>query len=146
MEKLKLFSIYDTKAEFYAAPFVARNSVCARRLFARLLCDQTLPYIQAPADYALVDIGVFCDTTAAINSTSPRMICSGIEVIAELQASRGAAVGGESPLKQQSVDNVLNEGDADVSTPACDPSSFSKAHQDDVDSSTFRPDDSDINR
>ena len=133
MEKLNLYCVFDTKAEIYGTPFCARNSVLARRLFTQLLGDQTLSYCQAIPDYCLVLIGVYCDTSAHIESITPQIVATGSQILLEYQQSRGAAVGGESPLKSQSASKSVTEEDAANSTPACDSSvTFSKAHTPEV--------------
>lgn len=129
MEKLNLYCVYDTKAEIYGTPFVARNSVIARRLFTQLLGDKNLPYCQAIPDYCLVHIGSYCDTTAHIDPITPQIVATGSQILLEYQQSRGAAVGGESPLKPQSASDSVTEEDAASPKPACDPSVTSSEAQ-----------------
>lgn len=119
MQCLDLFCVYDVKAEYYGSPFTARNSAIARRLFERLCFSGESEISKCPSDYTLVHIGSFDDSDAKITTISPVTVCSGAALILEMQ-SRGAAVGGESPLKSQSASNEVSSVDAGHSIPACD--------------------------
>lgn len=60
MEKLKYFSIYDTKAKWYSKPFMSRNAAEAIRSFTDLVNSTYTPpdpVATHPEDYALFEIG-----------------------------------------------------------------------------------------
>lgn len=119
MQTLELFCVYDLKAEYFGSPFTARNSAVAQRLFERLCFSGESEISKAPTDYTLVHIGSFDDSNASITTIAPVTVCSGAQLLLELQ-SRGAAVGGISPLKQQSASNVDSSADAENPPPACE--------------------------
>lgn len=125
MQTLELFCVYDLKAEFYGSPFTARNAAVGKRIFERLCLSGESEISKAPSDYTLVRVGFFNDADASITVCNPVTVCSGAQVV--LEYTRGAAVGGESPLKPQSAINSVSEVDAGTSTPACEASEISSS-------------------
>lgn len=68
---MKLFSVYDLKAQVYAPPFVARNEQVAARMILEACEDRRIQLAKFPADYQLrvvadwdEDKGVTSDNTA----------------------------------------------------------------------------------
>lgn len=59
MSLLKVFTIYDSKAETYLIPFYARANGEAIRTFINMAKDDTHPVGQNPEDYTLFRIGMF---------------------------------------------------------------------------------------
>lgn len=71
---LKMFTIYDSKAEVYQPPFCARTSAEAVRIFQGLANDDTHPIGQYPSDYTLFRIGMFDQEkglTAGLKASEP---------------------------------------------------------------------------
>lgn len=82
---MKLFSVYDSKAEMYSAPFVERTHETARRSFLAAVRDDKSAVGQYPHDYALFVIGSFDDTSGVITpAKAPTMVWSGTEALQEL--------------------------------------------------------------
>lgn len=76
----KLFSVYDTKAEMYSAPFSERTHETARRQFVTACKDRATPVGMYPDDYALFVVGSFDDSTGVVTpAASPTMIFTGTE-------------------------------------------------------------------
>lgn len=65
---LRLFSIYDSRAEAYMRPFCARNSGEALRAFADLANDPQHAVGQHPEDYSLWRHGAFDEETGELSA------------------------------------------------------------------------------
>lgn len=65
--KLSMFTVYDSKAEFYSKPFYARTTGEALRSFQEAANDRAILVGQYPADYTLFCIGEFDENTGEIN-------------------------------------------------------------------------------
>lgn len=57
--KLKLFAIYDTKAEAYMTPFYLATKGMALRVFADCCNDPDHNFGKNPEDYVLFELGEF---------------------------------------------------------------------------------------
>lgn len=66
---LKIFSIYDKKAELYGNPFYFHNEPVALRNFGIICNDPQYPFQKFPDDYAIYCIGLFEETNAQIEGT-----------------------------------------------------------------------------
>lgn len=64
---LKMFTVYDSKAEIYLRPFSMRSTGEAVRGFITTLNDQNTEFAKYPADFTLFEIGEFNETTCEIN-------------------------------------------------------------------------------
>lgn len=85
--QLKIFSIYDTKAEWYSQPFFARANGEALRSFINIINDKKHPIGQHPQDYALFEIGLWDDQTAKIEMLkAPIALGNGIEFLEQEEA------------------------------------------------------------
>ena len=63
---LKLFTIFDSKAEAFQQPFSAQSTGAAIRMFSDIAQDQKHPIGQHPEDYTLFEIGTFNPLSAEI--------------------------------------------------------------------------------
>lgn len=100
MSKENLYSIFDSKANTYGMVFGSVSDGVAHRMFLSAVASGNSDISRYPEDFYLFCIGSFDDTTGILDpSVAPRMVVSGVSV---LQALRGAAVGGVTPLKPQS--------------------------------------------
>ena len=61
---LKVFTVYDDKAEAYTAPFFVPTAGMAVRTFRDCANSESHHFGQNPADYTLFYIGEFDDATA----------------------------------------------------------------------------------
>lgn len=59
MLKIRLFSIYDSVAEVFEAPFYARTRGEGERIFTDVLKIENQKYCQHPEHYSLFEIGTF---------------------------------------------------------------------------------------
>jgi len=67
MKQSNLYTIHDSKAEFYRPPFVARSKGEAIRMFAQGANDKETQLAQHPEDFTLYQIGTFDDITGQIH-------------------------------------------------------------------------------
>lgn len=74
--KLKIFSIYDSKAEAYNTPFFMFNDAMAERTFRQMLEDDQSEISKAPSDYSLFTLGTYDGITGAIEPAN-KLVCEG---------------------------------------------------------------------
>ena len=56
---MKLFTVYDIKADLYLTPFFERNSVNAMRGFEQIVNDANTQFSKYPADFGLYEIAEY---------------------------------------------------------------------------------------
>lgn len=96
-----VFCFYDVKADDYGIPFFVGNKDLAIRLLTDIIKRGEGLMAQHPEDFYLYMIGTYDSSQGYMDAIpEPVRICSALEV---LQVARGAAVGGDSPLKSQSA-------------------------------------------
>lgn len=66
--KLKIFAVYDSKAEAYARPFFDQATGAAVRSFAEIANDKNHPIGKHPGDYTLFEIGEYNDQNGEIKN------------------------------------------------------------------------------
>jgi len=64
---LKMFTVYDSKAEAYLPPFFMRSTGEAIRSWTQAINDQNSTFSKHPADFTLFMVGEFDDNACAIN-------------------------------------------------------------------------------
>lgn len=62
---LKMFTIYDSKAEAYLPPFYLSASGQAIRHFSDTASDPNHAFCKHPSDYTLFEVGIFDDQHAS---------------------------------------------------------------------------------
>jgi len=67
MQTLKLFSIRDSKGDFYQAPFAQKTHGEAERTFHGLVNDPKTNLFNYPEDYDLYYMGEFNDNTGKLS-------------------------------------------------------------------------------
>ena len=65
--KLKIYSIYDSKAQMYGQPFFQHNSAVCERSFRSMATGDT-QYAKAPQDFTCYELGEYDDSTGIITS------------------------------------------------------------------------------
>lgn len=65
---MKIFSIYDSKAEAYITPFFSPTTATAIRQFEQACNDQNTDFHKFAGDYTLFEIGNFDEFTAKIDT------------------------------------------------------------------------------
>ena len=63
---MKMFCVYDIKAEAYLTPFFMMNDKVAMRAFGDTANDPEHMFNKHPTDYALMEIGVYDEDTGKV--------------------------------------------------------------------------------
>lgn len=87
--KLKIFSVYDTKAEFYHPPFFFRTNGEALRVWMDLANDRSNQIGQYPQDFVLFEIGTFDPQTGSVEPCDPANISHGTAIEFQKQNPQG---------------------------------------------------------
>lgn len=75
--ELKIFSVYDEKAQVYRSPFYLKHKGEAMRSFSDLVNDDKTIINKHPEDYKLYYLGVFDDVSGKMGSRdTPEFICN----------------------------------------------------------------------
>jgi len=64
---LKMFTVYDSKAEAYLRPFYMNTKGEAIRLFTDMANDQNHQFFKHPEDYTLFELGDYEDTNGSFD-------------------------------------------------------------------------------
>ena len=84
--KLKIFSIFDAKAEAFNTPFFFNMTGQATRAFQDLVADPQSAISKHPEDYTLFEIGEFDTDTANVTPLpTPHSLGLGIEYKEQIQ-------------------------------------------------------------
>lgn len=79
--QMKVFAIFDSKAEVYTKPFYALSVGEALRSFTDAVNEPASPYNKHPADYTLFAIGVYDDGNAQLDGCPHINLGCAIEMI-----------------------------------------------------------------
>ena len=84
MQILKIFTVFDEKAESYMQPFYMQTTGAAIRAFEDTCNDPASAFNKHPADYTLFEVGTFDDHNAEIKMLSGKIaLYSALEVISQ---------------------------------------------------------------
>ena len=87
---LKVYSIYDSKAEAYNQPFYMQSTGAAIRAFEDNARDPSTSIHKHPEDYSLFELGTFDDATASFDTyLTPKSLGVAIEFMNENDVSSG---------------------------------------------------------
>lgn len=76
-----LYSVFDSKAEVWSPPFIARNSAEATRTFEQAVNDGNTMVCKYPLDYALFEVGSWdCDNGEVISGV-PKNLGLGVTFV-----------------------------------------------------------------
>lgn len=64
MSKLKIFTVYDSKAEAYMQPFFCQSTGVAVRMFEQAANDPNHSFCKWPGDYTLFELGEWDEHSA----------------------------------------------------------------------------------
>lgn len=82
MINIMICSIFDSVTGSYMAPFVAQNNGHATRMFTDLVLDPASNVSKHPHDYALFQVGEFCDKSGNVTPQGPVCIARAHELLA----------------------------------------------------------------
>ncbi len=78
---MKIYSIYDSKAEAYLQPIFATTNGVAIRMFSKAISDEDHAFNQNAEDFTLFEIGSFFEDTAIIEPmTTPKSLCNALTI------------------------------------------------------------------
>lgn len=69
--KLRIFSVYDSKAQAFLPPFFLLNEAMAMRVFSECAGDPQHQFCKHPQDFSLFMLGTFDDVTARLEQENP---------------------------------------------------------------------------
>ena len=78
---LKIFTVYDSKAEAYLQPFFTSTISLAVRQFTEALNDPNHQFHKYKSDYTLFALGNYDDTTGTFDTDAPVSIGNGLEFV-----------------------------------------------------------------
>lgn len=79
---MKMYAIYDQKAESYNMPFAISTDGLARRAFEDACKDPRTDLSRYPGDFSLYNIGLWSETTGEFeNVVPPKFIARNNEVV-----------------------------------------------------------------
>lgn len=76
---MKIFCIYDSKAEAYMQPFFTQAAGVAIREFGNLVEDEGHAIGQHPEDYTLFEIGEWEELEGVLKGDVPKARCNGLD-------------------------------------------------------------------
>lgn len=79
--KLKIFSVYDSKAQAFLPPFFLPNEEMAKRTFADCVNSPSHQFGINPADYTLFALGEFDDNAGTMESYPPSSLGLAVEYV-----------------------------------------------------------------
>lgn len=84
---LRMYSIFDNKAEAYNTPFFQRTHGEAIRSFETACADPQTDFFKHAGDYALFFIGSFDASSGVVQPEAlPSLLANGHEVLSRLQS------------------------------------------------------------
>lgn len=76
-----VFSVFDSKAEIWSPPFIARNSGVATRIFEQAVNDANGEISKYPSDYALMEIGAWSEDEGRVEGSVPKNLGIGSQFV-----------------------------------------------------------------
>jgi len=81
MQKHKLFTVYDEKAEAFLPPFFVPTEGIAKRAFSDCVNNKEHAFGKHPQDYSLFYMGEFFDDNGQIVLTDRKSLGNGVEFL-----------------------------------------------------------------
>lgn len=79
---LRMYVVYDSKAEVYTHPAFLPTKAVAMRQFEEIVNDGKSEFARHPEDYSLFETGTFDDNAGMLAPTlAPVHICTALEVV-----------------------------------------------------------------
>lgn len=92
--KIRMFVIYDHKAEVFATPFFQRTRAEALRGFIEVCNDKTTNFYKWPSDYSLYEVGEFDLDSGELGIVEKRSLGTALDFKREEPPIQMAAIGG----------------------------------------------------
>lgn len=85
---LRMYSIFDSKAQAYLLPFFMPNNQMAERHFRDACTEDGHPFAKNPADYTLFYMGEWDENEGSVMPSRDKVaLGNGVEYVAQLDAS-----------------------------------------------------------
>lgn len=81
---IEIYTIYDTKAQYYTRPFFARGDETAKRIITNTLAQKDNEFAMNPEDFQLYHLGSFNEDDGKITSNPPRHILNLVSLVKNL--------------------------------------------------------------
>lgn len=78
---IKIYAIYDMKAQFYKPPFYQRSKGEALRTFTQLANDKQTLVGMHPEDFALYELGEFDDIKGTLHPETPISLGKAVDYV-----------------------------------------------------------------
>lgn len=85
--KIRVFSVFDTKAKAFLPPFFMPEQGQALRIFTDAVNKPDHQFHAHPEDYALYDIGDFDDSKGILTPCNPDLLITGLSVVDSVAAA-----------------------------------------------------------
>jgi hypothetical protein len=79
MNVVKMYSVYDVKAEIFSSPHFMGSDGVAIRSFSTACEDENSQFYKYPTDFSLYVVGEFNIETGEISPLKPKQICNASE-------------------------------------------------------------------
>lgn len=78
---MKIYTIFDAKAEFYNTPFFARTNAEAMRMFQQMISDRNPNNMASthPEDFTLFEIGSFDELIGSVERIDKKSLANGVD-------------------------------------------------------------------
>lgn len=86
--KTKCYSVFDTKAAVFGAPFFSPKDGLAVRMFTDLVNDRSTTVGRHPEDFTLYVVGEFDDETGTIASQKPVALVTASSLVRQAVVER----------------------------------------------------------
>jgi hypothetical protein len=81
MNVLKMYAVYDVKAQMYSHPHFLQSDGVAIRSFSQVCEDENSQFNKYPSDFSLYFIGSFDVESGEVIPDVPRQICNASEFV-----------------------------------------------------------------
>lgn len=105
--KKVLYSIYDTKAAVYKAPFLLLSDAQACREFTDIFSQEN-PISMHPEDYSLIRLGRFSDADAQFDIEDKRTLLTGLEALGLRNAEQQRQGNGAEPIPENAQSRITH--------------------------------------
>ena len=82
-----IFTVYDSAANAYLAPFVAKTAGLAVRMFEEMCTSEGHQFNKFPADYTLYQVGVWDEANGVVTETEKVDLGTAIQFLNTQQTS-----------------------------------------------------------
>lgn len=104
--KTLVFSVYDSKAEFFGTPFFSQTRGMAIRMFCDAAQDKNTMLAKHPNDFILFEVGTFDDSTGVLEAVKPVNLGMPILEQEPIMVDLGKMTNGKSKEEDKKIEVV----------------------------------------